>query len=105
MASFELKSYRTERGCKSALIRISGPKWMHVLVLHAPLSVQRVPVTEQRFMTDLIKKNKPYPLNGAIKVFRRFGKASGITKGAKRFLIEASQSPQVTALRRRSCLE
>lgn len=91
VTSIELKSYRTDEGVKVAFIKTGAPKWMPVLVMDGPLRVRKVPTEEQRYMTDLTKKGKPYPVKTAVRLFRRFGKAHGISKGAKQFLKEASQ--------------
>jgi len=95
----ELKSYHyiatsgkhIESGMKTALVKTSGPKWMSVLMMDGTLTVSRVPAEELGFMKDLTRKGKPYPLKRAVRHFRAYGKAHGISKGAKKFLREAIQ--------------
>lgn len=91
---YELKEYRTESGVKTAIVKISGPKWMSVMIMNGTLSVSRVAKSEERFMTSLVRRNNPYPLKRALKVFRSYGRNHGISKGAKRFLSEATKQEQ-----------
>jgi hypothetical protein len=95
--TFELKEYRTESGIKTAIVKPSGPKWMHVMIMDGTLSVQKVPATEERYMTSMVRRNNPYPLSRAIKVFRNYGRTHGKSKGAKRFLSEATKQEQDNA--------
>jgi hypothetical protein len=89
MATIELKQYATEEGIKTALIK-AGPKWIQIMIMEGQLSVRRVPKAESRYMCELTHKRRPYPLKRALITFRRYGKAHGISKGAKRFLAEAN---------------
>lgn len=87
-----LKSYQTNDGTKTALVKLSGPKWIHVMVLDGPLTVRKVPADEMKYMSDMtIKNGKAYPMKRALRHFRHFAKTSGVTKNAKRFLAEANR--------------
>ncbi len=90
--TIELKSYQTNEGTKCALIKVNGPKWMQVLVMEGPLTIRRVPTSDIKFMTDITHKGKPYSMKKAIRIFRHFAKASGVTTKAKKFLKEANKS-------------
>ena len=92
----ELVTYRTEdSGVKMALIR-EGYKNILVLMMRdrhsGILSTETIRRSERRFMSEVIRKGKPYPLYRAIKVFRNFAKADGrkISKSAKKMLREGS---------------
>ena len=90
--TIELKKYQTDHGTKTALIKVSGPKWMHILVMDGPLTVRKVSTEEQRYMSDMqLTNGKPYPLKRALRHFRHFAKTSGVTKSAKHFLAEANK--------------
>ena len=94
MASIELKHYTTPSGVKTAIIRVSGPKWMQVLMMEGALTVRKIPKSETRFMEPLLFKGRPYPLRRAIHVFRHYGRASGINKSAKALLRDATKQTE-----------
>lgn len=89
-STIEVRAYQTDHGTKTALIKVSGPKWMQVLTLDGPLTVRKVATTEQRHMTVMFFKGKPYPIRRAVRHYRHFAKTNGITKNAKTFLKEAA---------------
>ncbi len=85
----ELRSYHTEQGVKVALV-LSGRKWLQVMVMDGPLTVRRVRICEAKHMTDIVRRGAPYPMHRALKVFRGHGRLHGYTKGARKFLRQAS---------------
>ncbi len=91
----ELVDYRTDEGLRCAFVK-HGTKWTQVLALDAGvrsgLRVHKVPKTDQRYMTPLMRKGKPYPVKRALTHFRRFGKTHGMTNGAKKLLKEAAKT-------------
>ncbi len=91
MASIELKHYATEHGVKTALVRMSGPKWIHILIMEGPLHLRKVPATDTQFLSDVTFKGRPYPINRAVKTFRHYGRSHGTTTGAKMFLRQAKK--------------
>lgn len=88
----ELVKYRSVDGVRNALVK-DGRKWMKVLYIDATktggMTMRKVPQSDRRFMTPLLRKGKPYPMSRALTVFRRFAKSHGATKTAKRFITEA----------------
>ena len=88
--TIELKSYRTSHGTRTALVDAKRA-WCHVLMMDGPLTLKRVPITDQQFMTPLEHMGRPYPISRAIRVFRNYGRAHGISRSARLFLTEASQ--------------
>jgi len=86
----ELRAYRTKGGEKPVVVRFGGPKWLHVLIMDRQLSVIKVPASDERYMRELTFKNKPYPFNRAMRIFRSYGYSHGLTSGAKAFLRETS---------------
>ena len=96
--SIEVKNYRywktsgkhIESGVKVALVKTGSPKWMPILMMDGALTVRKVPASDIKHMTELRKHGIPYPLKLAVRHFRHYGKAHGMSKNAKRFLREAS---------------
>lgn len=72
-----------------------GKKWIQVLAIDASSSggmkMWKEPIAHEANMKPLLYKGKPYPVNRALKVFRKVGKTHGITKSAKAFLKEAGR--------------
>jgi hypothetical protein len=97
----ELVSYHTwkkgrngyESCVRTAFIK-RGKKWMQVLCIDATASggmkLWKVPLSDEQYMRPLLRKGKPYPFSRALTTYRRMGKTHGISKGAKKFLKEAS---------------
>lgn len=80
-----LKMYRTNNGTRVALVRDGGRKYLQVLMMDGPLTVQRVPLQEAKYMEDY------RPLKAKdLKTFRLHGKAHGMTAAARSFLREAA---------------
>ncbi len=78
-------NYRTEAGTKPALVR-EARTLLHVLTMDGQLSVRKVPKAEARYMRDLERNGKPYPVSRAARTFRSYGRRAGITKAARKFL-------------------
>ncbi len=77
-----------------------GTKWMQVVAIDASarggLRKWRVPMSDQRFMTPLTRKGKPYPIQRALKIFRHMAKTHGISPGAAKLLREAAREDKTT---------
>lgn len=93
----ELVRYHTQRDDEScirvALVK-TGRKWLQVVALtggKGGVRVWKVRKTDARFMTPLMRGNKPYPMGRALKTFRSMARSHGITKGANRILKEAGR--------------
>lgn len=87
----QVVNYRhpAQLGTKAALV-IEKRKLLHLLLMDGgKLHTRTAPKVEQRYMTQLTKNGKPYPLGRAKRIFRHYGKAFGMTKSARRFLSEA----------------
>lgn len=94
--SYSLHSYKLASGAQHIAI-LQAPerqtKWLRILVMRdKPLSVERVTVSEREHMRPIEYKGKPYPLKRALKHFRKFAKAHGSNKAARKFIREAKAS-------------
>lgn len=90
--SYSLHSYKLASGAQHICI-LQAPerktKWLKILVMRdKPLSVERVPVSEREHMRPIEFRGAPYPLKRALKLFRKFGKAHGSNKVARKFIRE-----------------
>ena len=78
---------------RTALVKTRGKKWLQVVALDASqdggLRVWKVPVSDERYMTPLLFRGKPYPMTRALKTFRSLAATHGCSKAAKKFLKEA----------------
>lgn len=81
MTPARLVDWHTEAGHKSAIVR-EARTLLHVVTMDGQLTVRTVPKSEARYMRDLERPS----LAKAARAFRRYGKAAGITKKARRFL-------------------
>lgn len=81
-----------ESSVRLAIIK-RGRKWMKVLALDANklggLKLWKVALAEEKYMTPVLHKGKPYPLARALTGFRRLAKSHGASKGAKKLMKEA----------------
>lgn len=85
----ELVSIRTDEGVRSALVVRTGPRLAHVIWADdrkPGVRINKIPKEHLRWATPLLYKDKPYPLTRAKRMFRKMGKALGITKSAKKEL-------------------
>ncbi len=86
-------NYRTDEGVKTALVNEVRGGGLHVLMLGTgqggALTVETHKADEARYMTDLERAGKPYNLNRALAIFRRWARERGASKAAKRFIKEA----------------
>ena len=94
--SYSLHSYKLNSGAQHICI-LQEPerqtKWLKILVMRdKPLSVERVTTSEREHMRPIEYKGKPYPLKRALKHFRKFAKAHGSNKAARKFIREAKAS-------------
>lgn len=83
-------SLRTDHGSRPALVRQVKGGAYHALMMNQGaagcLGVARVPQTDERYMTDLEYRGRPYPVKRALTTFARYGRNVGATKAAKQFL-------------------
>ena len=85
----ELKNYRSDGGVKTVLYDPDrGRKYHALLVMDGGLVVRKVPISDERFLTDVYEERKRRNLNGAFKAFASYGRRVGATKEAMRLLKE-----------------
>lgn len=83
----EIVRYQTDTGHTSALIIERGHKWMHIIPMESHVvRIRKVRLSEERNMSSLQYKGKPYPVDRAVRHFKRHAKNFGITKTAQRAL-------------------
>lgn len=91
--AIELKSYHTEDGVKTVLVNDKGWKFLHVLLMaDKGLVVRKIPRTEERYFKDPIQSKKVPAMSTLVRRYRSFGATTGMTKEAKLFLREASNT-------------
>lgn len=83
-----LVRYFTKEGVKCAFTR-RGRKFLKVVTIDSPISVTKVRLGEERYMTPLRKGDNFYPYKRAVSKFSAVGRRNGITKGARQILAEA----------------
>jgi hypothetical protein len=85
-------SYESAR--RVTLVRFGGRKWLQTVSIDASvnggLRMIKAPLTDEKYMADLMLKGKPYPMSRALKTFRSMAKSHGCTKGAKKIIKEAA---------------
>ena len=93
MTDIKVVRWHTDSGFTTALYLGRGRKHLRMLPMgNGKLSVKgKVPFEEERHMTQLLYKGKPYPLSRAKRIFRRYGKNCGWTKAAKTALSKRSK--------------
>ncbi len=90
---YELKDYFSPHGHKTVLVGPRGHKLMPILLMESSgLTVKKVPLAEERFLTDLPLPPRARSISTVAKRFKAFGNRNGMTKAAKSFL------KQVTAV-------
>lgn len=73
-----------DRHAHALLVFSAGRTVLRALALHAPpVRVVRIDKGEQRELTPLTFKGKPYPLARAVRRFSTAGRAFGMTKSAR----------------------
>jgi hypothetical protein len=88
---YKVMQYRTDNGAKMVVVGPEGRKYFPVLMMdHAGLVVKKLPLSEQRYLSDAPGKARAFRTRLAI--FRRYGKTAGMTKAAKSFLTEANRA-------------
>ena len=81
-----------DRHAHALLIFSAGRTVLRALALHTPpVRVVRIDRDEQRELTPLTFKGKPYPLERAVRRFRAAGRAFGMTKSARAVLKSFTQ--------------
>lgn len=88
---FEVKSYHTTHGMKTVIVGKPGRKYIPVLMIEASgVTVRKLPLSEQRFMRDVIGGVKP--IKSVLRQVGSAGRTLGMTKAAKSFLREARKA-------------
>ena len=88
----EVKQYRTDHGEKVVLVGKKGRTLMPILMMESGgLVVKRVPLTDARYMRDVMQSGKSKSIKTCIRQFRAFGKRTGMSKAAKSFLTDANK--------------
>jgi len=83
----DIVRYHTTTGHTSALIVERGRKWMTIIPMEShAVRIRRVRLSEERNMSPLTYKGKPYPVRRAVKHFKHHAENFGITKTAQRAL-------------------
>jgi hypothetical protein len=91
MTPYRVMSYHTDAGYYTALVGNKGTKLMTVVIIFdSGVAARRVPIYEERYMKPSLYKGKDYPVSRAIRGFKKAAKSLGITKTAKRALMEAA---------------
>lgn len=90
---YQLMSYRTEHGMKTVIVGPKGRKLMPILMMESSgLTVRKVPLTEQRYLTDAIQSGKSKSIRSVASKFRAYGRRTGMTKAAKSFLTAVNKA-------------
>jgi len=84
--TIELKCWHSLEGFRHVLVK-PGRKYLHLLVMDGGLHVRKVPRDEERYMKD--PQGKPRAWSTICRHFAGYGKRSGSTKAARKFLAEA----------------
>ena len=72
---------------QTAIVKLRGHKLITVVMIDdAGLVCKSGPLSEERHMSPLTYKNKPYPLGRAVRSYKRVGKKRGSTQRALREL-------------------
>jgi hypothetical protein len=89
---YSVVRFHDEERWATALCRI-GEKLAHMTII-GPNGVVHVtvPKEEQRKFQPVLYRNNQYPVERAVKMFRKFGRARSITAAAKAELDRASES-------------
>ena len=77
-----LVRFHTSHGVVAAFVK-KGRKFLRVVTIDTPISVKKVRVAEERFMTPLMKGDDFYPIRRGRNKFLKAAKTFGITQGAK----------------------
>lgn len=91
----EVVRWKTEHdGSVAAIVVHRGSKWLHVIRVGGAgrdghVAVERVPLTEERYMRPLTYRNNPYPAERCKALVRARARRCGATKEAARWLRRA----------------
>lgn len=89
---YELKNYKTEAGNKTVIVGPAGRKYLPVLFMDGGLKVVKVPKTEEQYMTEIIQNGRLKSMKTSLQTFRHYGRTSGTSKAAKKFLRKATKA-------------
>jgi hypothetical protein len=88
---YQLMDYFSDHGHKTVLVGPKGRKLVPILVMESSgLTVRKVPLTEERFLTELPLPPRSRGIETVAKRFKAFGLRHGMTKAAKSFLKQIS---------------
>lgn len=91
--TYRLQNYRTDHGTKTVLVGPKGRKLLPILLMESSgLTVVKAPLSDERFLSDVIQSGKSKSMKSRVKQFRAFGKRTGMTKAAKAFLTKATKA-------------
>jgi hypothetical protein len=89
----ELRTVRYHNGyhyCAALMKR--GRKHLHLVHIEdCGVVVKKEPLSEERHLTPLEFKGKPYPITRAVRQFKAFGRERGITQAAINIINEAKE--------------
>ena len=86
-------TWHSEEGFVSAIFLTKADKHIRILPLRGKLSVKKLPLDGEKYLTPIEFKGKPYPLKRAIQIFRKHAGIFGMTVSAKKALAETSLTP------------
>lgn len=96
VVAYHIRHGKREDARRTALLVKRGTKHLHVIIMRdAKVSVDRVPLTEERSMIPLEYKGRPYPVERAVRIFKRHGKAFDITKAAREALKQLTDTTDI----------
>jgi hypothetical protein len=84
-----LQNYRTDHGTKTVLVGEPGRKYMPVLIMDKGLIVKKVPLSDERYMSEVAESKVRRSLMPVVTFFAAYGARNGISKAAKRFIKDA----------------
>lgn len=93
MSAYNVGRYFTpgETGQLACCLYRAGRTRLHILVIESSGVIVLTPrLDEAKFITPLLHKSDPYPLDRAVRRFRAAGRTLGITEGAKAELERAA---------------
>jgi hypothetical protein len=85
--------YHTDEGNKTVLVGPKARKKMPILVMGSKgLTVKNVPLTEERYLSELPLPPRSRGISTVIKRFKMYGNRNGATKAAKSFINKATNA-------------
>lgn len=91
MTEHHVVRWHTTESVATALVVKRGSKMLHVIRAagigsDGRVAVERVPLTEERYMRPLLHREKPYPVERYKQSLRARARRCGATKEARRYL-------------------